>query len=309
MVVRVGAARRRPRRVARGAAARVLFSPVMLKRQTSGSVVCASCGNLVGVNDDRCYHCGRRNPGLWGFAPAVRRLGHDMGFVTFVTGACAVIYVLTLLASGQDIGMSGLSFLEPSQRSLERFGMAGYYPVVVDHDWWTVLSASWLHGSFLHIFFNLLWIRQLAPAVGELYGPGRMVIVYTIGGVCGFLLSSIVPAVISLPLLGGAGGTLGASAAIFGLLGALVYYGRRTGSSVVHGQALSWAIAMFVFGLIMPGVDNTAHAGGFVGGYLAGQYLDPLRPERVTHLLWALVCLGLSLLSIVASVIFIRPMI
>jgi len=67
----------------------------MLKRQTSGSVICTSCGVLVGVNDDRCYNCGRRNPGLWGFAPILRSLGQDLGFVPFVIGTCATIYVLT----------------------------------------------------------------------------------------------------------------------------------------------------------------------------------------------------------------------
>jgi rhomboid protease GluP len=276
----------------------------MFRRQTSGSVVCASCGYLVGVNDDHCYHCGRRNPGLWGFAPAVRRLGHDMGFVAFVTGTCIVVYVLTLLLSGPNIGMSGFSLLSPSNEVLQLFGMSGAVPVFLDHRWWTVLSAAWLHGNLLHIFFNILWIRQLAPAVGELYGPGRMVIIYTVGAIFGFALSSVAFLYLHfLPFLGGAPYTVGASAPIFGLLGALVYYGRRTGSSVVHGQAMSWALGMFLFGFIMQGVDNTAHAGGFIGGFLAGRLLDPLKPERVKHLLWALVCLAVSLLTIVASIV------
>ena len=109
-----------------------------------------------------------------------------------------------------------------------------------------------------------------------------------------------------MPLPGflhGAEITVGASASIFGLLGALVYYGRRTGSGLVHGQAMSWALTMFVFGLIMPGVDNYAHAGGFAGGFLAGRLLDPLKPERINHIVGAIVCLGLSLLSIIASVL------
>ena len=52
---------------------------LMFKRQTTGSVVCASCGSLVGVNDDTCYQCGRRNPGLWGFGPMLRAFGNDLG--------------------------------------------------------------------------------------------------------------------------------------------------------------------------------------------------------------------------------------
>ena len=71
-------------------------------------MICTSCGVLVGVNDDTCYNCGRRNPGLWGFAPALRSLGGDLGFVPFVIGACVVLYVLTLVASQGNIGMGGL---------------------------------------------------------------------------------------------------------------------------------------------------------------------------------------------------------
>jgi rhomboid protease GluP len=64
-----------------------------------------------------------------------------------------------------------------------------------------------------------------------------------------------------------------------------------------------YAAILFIFGLMMPHVDNYAHAGGFAGGYLAAVLLDPLKPERVKHLGAALVCLVLSLVSIVASVI------
>jgi rhomboid protease GluP len=58
-----------------------------------------------------------------------------------------------------------------------------------------------------------------------------------------------------------------------------------------------------LFGFIMPGVDNYAHAGGFGGGYLAARLLDPLKPERIDHLAMAVVCLAASLVSIVVSVL------
>ncbi len=275
----------------------------MFKRQTTGSVVCASCGYLVGVNDDRCYHCGRRNPGLWGFAPALRSLGHDVGFVPFVIGTCIIVYALTLVASRGDIGMSGpMNLLAPKWESLLLFGASGYYPVFGYDRWWTVLSAAWLHGNVLHILFNLMWIRQLAPAIGEFYGPGRMIIIYTAGAVVGFTASSAAFP-IPIPFLHGAGYTVGASAPIFGLLGALVYYGRRAGSRHVLAQAWNWVIIAGVFGFIFPGIDNWAHAGGFAGGYLAGRLLDPLTPERINHMAIAVVCLLLSVLSIVVSVL------
>ena len=100
--------------------------------------------------------------------------------------------------------------------------------------WWTVLSAAWLHGSLLHILFNMLWVRQIAPGTAELYGAGRMVIIYTVAGVCGFFLSSLAGAYLGFmpfAFLRGARLTIGASASIFGLFGALVHYGRRTGAA------------------------------------------------------------------------------
>jgi len=279
----------------------------MFKRQTEGAVVCTSCGTLVGVRDPVCLNCGRRNPGLWGYAPVLRRLGQDLGFVSFITTACGVLYVLTLLMSGDRIRMGGLfSMLSPDMVSLYLFGASGAVPVFGYGRWWTVLSAGWLHGGLLHVVFNMMWVRQLAPPTVDIYGPGRTVILYTIAGVCGFIASScagILLAWMPLPMLRGAQFTVGASAAIFGLLGALVYYGRRTGSNVVHSQAVYYAVTLFVFGLIMRGVDNYAHAGGFIGGFIASRLLDPLKPERINHLFFALVCLAVSILSIIVSVI------
>lgn len=278
----------------------------MFARQTSGSVVCASCGYLVGVNDAQCYNCGRRNPGLWGYAGAVRRLGSDMGFGPFVIGLSVVMFVASLLMSGGNIGMSGLfSLLQPSQRALALLGASGAWPVFVEGRWWTVLTAGWLHAGLLHIFFNMYWVRQLAPAISDLYGPGRLVIIYVVSSVAGFALSSLAGAFLPFmpAILRGGMFTVGASASIFGLLGALVYYGRRTGSSQTYQQALSYAGIMFVFGLVMSGIDNYAHAGGFLGGYLAGRVLDPLQPERINHMVAALALLVLSVIAILASVL------
>lgn len=277
----------------------------MFKRQTTGSVVCASCGYLVGVNDPTCYNCGRRYPGLWGFAPMLRSLGQDLGFVPFVIGLCAVLYVVGLVFSGGTAFGGGLfSFLSPSGFVLLILGASGQVPVFGLDRWWTVLSASWLHGGLLHILFNMLWVRQLAPATADLYGPGRMMIIYTLSGVTGFGLSSVMGYYFfGLPLLGGAAFTLGASAPIFGLLGALVYYARRTGSSLVGATALQYAAILFAFGLFMNGVDNYAHAGGFAGGWLVARWLDPMTRERVDHLIAGLLCILATFIAVAVSIV------
>jgi membrane associated rhomboid family serine protease len=154
----------------------------------------------------------------------------------------------------------------------------------------------------------MMAFRQLAPAIADIYGGPRMVIIYTISSVCGFLLSSLAGAYMPpIPILGGASFTLGASAAIFGLLGALMHYGRRGGSSIMRAQVTSYAVSMFIFGLIMPGIDNYAHAGGFVGGYLASAWLDPLKRQNINHMIGALLCLIATALAIAASMIKVFP--
>lgn len=277
---------------------------MMLKRQTEGSVICTSCGVLVGVNDDTCYNCGRRNPGLWGYGPALRRLGHDLGFVPVVMGGTITLYALSLLLSGTSIQ----GFLSPSTEILFLLGASGAVPVFTFDRWWTVLTAGWLHAGVLHIFFNVMWIRQLAPAVADLFGAGRMIIIYTASGVAGFAASSVAGLYLAgIPLIGGALFSVGASAPIFGLLGALVHYGRRTGHSHAGQAGLQYALFLGLFGLIFPGVDNWAHAGGFAGGYLASLVLDPLKKERIDHLALALGCLVLTLVALIASFVTALP--
>ena len=150
----------------------------MFNRRTTGSVVCPSCGSLVGVRDDKCYSCGRANPGLWGFGPVLRRIGADVGFGPLVIGACATLYVITLLMSGSAIRMDGImSMLAPSTPVLFLFGASGAIPVFTFGRWWTVLSAGWLHAGLLHIFMNMYWVRQMGPAMTDILGPARTVII------------------------------------------------------------------------------------------------------------------------------------
>jgi rhomboid protease GluP len=284
----------------------------MFKRQRTGSVVCASCGSLVGVNDEQCYSCGRRNPGLWGYAPLLRRLGNDLGFVPMIIYGCGALYIVGLLVTimlGGNVmggGNNPLGILAPHPTVQLWLGESGAIPVLGLGMWWTVLSAGWLHASILHIVMNMMAVRSLGPATADLYGGARMVIIYTAGSVGGFLLSSILGR-FGIPLFG-AHYTLGASAPIFGLLGSLLYYGRRSGSSLIHAEAKGYAVAFFVFGLIFPGIDNAAHLGGFIGGYVTSVWLDPLRPERVNHMVVALVCLVATGAAIVASMVKIFPL-
>jgi rhomboid protease GluP len=274
---------------------------MLFRRQRTGSTLCPSCGKLVGVNDEVCWNCGRKYPGMWGLTSVFRKLGQDLGFVQIVIGGTVFLYLAMLAVDPSGIRMGGLfNLLAPSGEALLRFGASGALPVFLLDRWWTLLAAGWLHGGLLHIGFNIYWVRFLAPETAELYGAARMVLIYTLSTVSGFAMSSAWNYFF--------GGnpfhlTVGASAPILGLLGALLYYGRRTGSQAITRTAWYYAAFMIVFGFLMARVDNWAHIGGFAGGYLAGMLLNPLKPERGNHVIAALVCLALTAASVVASLV------
>lgn len=289
----------------------------MFGRQRTGSVLCRSCGGLTGVSDETCFHCGAKNPGLFGFAAGLRNVGADLGFGPLILTICALAYGMSLALDPAGIGFQGLNIFSPSLDASLRMGASGIYPVWQDGRWWTVLSAGWLHGSLIHIFFNLYWVRILVPQVAELYGPGRTVIIYTLGSIAGFIMSSSAPVAIiwAAPFLRGPLSvfpgygmfTLGASAALMGLWGALLYYGQRTGSSILRQWALRNVVYFMLFGLMVRGVDNWAHLGGLVGGWLVARVLDPMKSERTNHVVVAILCLVASAASIAASLLIPVP--
>lgn len=248
-------------------------------RQRSGSSLCYACGKLNRVDASVCFYCGRRNPGLWGFGPGIGRLVSGLDFAGLVTVVAVVAYIASLaLDPRAALSPRGVfDLLAPSGRALYALGMAGAMPWQQGH-WWTVLTAIYLHGSLLHILFNLLWVRQLLPDVEQVYGRARTIIIFTLSGVVCFLLSDFV----------GTAFTVGASGAIFGLLAAMVWYGRRRGGffgSAVLRQYGTWALVLFVLGLISgTGVNNWGHAGGLIGGFLAAFLFGPTheRPEHGT---------------------------
>src|SRR5512134_4034749 len=135
------------------------------------SVLCPSCGTLVGVKDRQCLSCGRLYPGMWGFARVLRNVGSDMGFAGLVLWACGALYLSCLAADPGGVSTSGLlSFLAPSIEAQFLFGASGAVPVFGFGRWWTVLSAAWLHAGLIHIGFNMMSVRTLVPLTAHLYG-------------------------------------------------------------------------------------------------------------------------------------------
>ena len=264
-------------------------------RQTQGSLVCSHCGKLVGINEPTCPFCGAWRPGLYGWAPGLQRLvGHSLDLFSLIVATCVTLYAIALLLQPEAItqlrGM--LSILSPGGRALYQLGMTGGLAWQLGW-WWTLFTAIYLHGSLLHIVFNVMWIRNLGPSVTEVFGPARAFVLFNLGGAFGFLVSNVMN---GTP-------TIGASGSIFGLLGALIVYGRRRGSSMMSQQLWQWAIVLFVFGFLMPGINNWAHAGGFAGGwgcaYLMG-FIDEQRESTAMALL-AFAFIGVTVIGIVLS--------
>ena len=240
------------------------------------STPCPRCRRLISINTDKCIHCGLRKPSIYLSTPVLKDL--IIGKISFVDGIlliCVVLYVLALLLdfSGLSILEGGIfNLLSPAIESLNKLGMGGAIPMAHGR-WWTLITATYLHGSILHIGFNMLWLRRIGPLVEELFGASRFWIIYTLSGLAGSILTTIA----GTPFF------VGASGAIFGLFGALIYYGRHRGGTFgtnLFRQMLIWAGIAFVFGFMAQGIDNWGHLGGFLGGLVTAILLGYQEKSR-----------------------------
>jgi rhomboid protease GluP len=116
--------------------------------------------------------------------------------------------------------------------------------------------------------------------------------IYTLGGVIGYVVS----------YLAGVPFTIGASAAVCSLIGALLYYGKSRGGaygSSVYREVSGWVISLFVFGLLFPGINNWGHGGGIIGGIIFGALLGYNERRRENHFDQALALLcGLATVGV-----------
>lgn len=226
------------------------------------SLLCPNCRKLISVDETICPHCGLQSPGArWRNHFVIKSLLDDRQLIrTMITINGAMFFLsLVLNPTATGFSMNPLAFLSPDNRSLLLLGATGSIPIDQLHRWWTILSANYLHASMLHLLFNMVAFYQIAPLILQEYGAYRMLSLYTLSGVGGYLVS----------YLAGIPFTLGASAAVCGLIGAALYYGRSRGGyygQMVYQQVGGWALGIFVFGFLIPGINNWAHGGGLLCG-------------------------------------------
>ena len=197
------------------------------------------------------------------------------------------MYIISLLFNPRatSLSLNPLTFLSPSDTSILLLGATGTVPIDKYHRIWTLLSASYLHGGILHIFFNMAALRQLSMVVNREFGVYRMFVIYTASGIIGFWISYIA----------GVAFTIGASASVCGLIGALLYYGKSRGG--IYGRALyrqifAWVIFIFMFGLLVPGINNWGHGGGILAGIVSAFLLgyQEKKRESIVHKILAAAC-------------------
>jgi rhomboid protease GluP len=217
----------------------------------------------------------RRNPSdaLGGLIPHARFTTTLILLINFGMYAATVIY------SMKAEGAQGLGSIDV--QTLYLFG-AKYPPAIFGlHQWWRLITAGFLHGGILHILMNSWVIFDLGAQVEEFFGTSRYLVLYFLSNIGGFLASSYWSGSISV----------GASAALFGLIGAMIALGMKTQSSMgaaMKAHYTQWAVYGLIMGLL-PGfhVDNAAHIGGLITGFLVGYVAGtPSLRDNTTEKLW-----------------------
>lgn len=222
--------------------------------------MCPHCRAFITVKDRVCPYCHEAvapkqsgdSSGLFaGFIPHVR---FNTMIILLINFGLYIATALYSMNSGNE-----QAFLNLDTRTLVDFG-AKFTPLIAQGEWWRLVTAGFLHGGILHILMNSWVLFDLGAQVEEFYGASRMLVTYFVGTVVGFYASAWWSPAVSV----------GASAGICGLIGAMIAFGVHNRTSIgaaIRGMYLRWAIYVLVFGLLTQFTDNAAHIGGLAGGF------------------------------------------
>jgi rhomboid protease GluP len=243
--------------------------------------LCPACGTLVGATATRCHQCGASM--TFSLAAASRSLSRwvpQSSPITYIIlGLTSTLYVVSLLATMRRSGFAapggglmGMLFGLGGINNLILVRMGESLPLGFNlQQPWRLVTAVFLHGSLLHIGFNMWALMSVASIVEEIYGSGRFLFIYVATGAFGYVVSSTF-----------GNNSVGASGALMGLIGVLLAMtmGRRSASlRALQSQLVSWLIYMAVMGFMMRGtIDNFAHAGGLAAGFALGKIMSDRQP-------------------------------
>ena len=139
---------------------------------------------------------------------------------------------------------------------------AAYTPLIQEgHEYYRFFTCMFLHAGLLHLASNSIYLYYFGVRAERLLGTGKFLVLYLVSGLCG--------GVFSVLFSGNAGVSIGASGAIYGLLGAMLLLTKKRGARYTgmnYSTMLLLAATAIGFGFLQEGVDNFAHIGGFLGG-------------------------------------------
>ncbi|SEB12231.1 rhomboid protease GluP [Thalassobacillus cyri] len=171
---------------------------------------------------------------------------------------------------------------------------AKYNPAIIEGEWWRIVTSMFIHIGILHLFMNMLALYYLGMAVEKIYGTGRFTLIYFLAGIAGGITSfALNPQVAA-----------GASGAIFGLFGALLFFGVKHRQIFFRtmGRNLLFIIGLnVVLGLSVPQIDNGAHMGGLVGGFIASVIVNMPKNRQFV---WQSLAAFLYITSVSALAVF-----
>jgi rhomboid protease GluP len=231
----------------------------------------------------------------------IRNIWEPTELVRFLVTANIVLFITALFfAPGAvNYSLNPMVFLSPATGVLFKLGASGTLPVFVEDRWWTLITANYLHGSLLHLLFNISALHSVGKINIEIYAPSRLFLIYFLGG----LLSMAVSSLAGIPL------TLGASGAVCALIGSMSYDQWRASEGDLKRRIASvgiWVALLAMTGLVLPNVNNWAHAVGFVSGFLLGSLFWPETPksETRTFRVAATSCMLLTIAALIYGLLF-----
>src|SRR3954467_6489503 len=213
-----------------------------------GRPICTECMTAAPVGQ-RCPEHSGKPQGVARMSSGVRGLstGGSVGLVTRTLIGINVAVFLLELATGGNINGVGSKIFEKG---------ALFGPLVANGDWWRLITAAFLHYGPIHLGFNMFFLYWIGTPVEQYLGRARFLLVYFVSGLAG----SAGALVLSPHSV-----TVGASGAIFGILGAALVL-ERQGSYVLGGSAMGLIIINLVFSFALSNISIGGHIGGPLGG-------------------------------------------